>query len=184
MSSKDQTVNAGDNEGPDRLQPSRWRRRAVIGAMAALLGGAVATLSRGSTGAGWCGWKGHGRWGHSCGWHDARDLRDRVGQRLEWLLGEIDADAGQREEIRALVFEAVTDLSGLGARHRANHAALLEVLGQERVDREALEHVRSKAIELAEDASRRVTAALADLAGILTPAQRARLAKMPGSAGR
>ena len=52
-----------------------------------------------------------------------------------------------------------------------------EVLAAPTIDRSKLEALRSDHLKLADDASRRITAAVAEAAEVLTPAQRADLAR-------
>lgn len=59
--------------------------------------------------------------------------------------------------------------------HAARREAL-ELLAQERVDPAALEALRAKHLQLADQASRRLTRAIAEAADVLTPAQRKELA--------
>jgi len=54
------------------------------------------------------------------------------------------------------------------------------VLSQDHVDRAALETLRAEQLQLAEQASRRLTQALADVADVLTVAQRKQLAERIG----
>jgi Spy/CpxP family protein refolding chaperone len=54
------------------------------------------------------------------------------------------------------------------------------LLSQPAIDRAALEALRADQLQLAEQASRRLTQALADVADVLTPAQRKQLAERAG----
>ena len=60
--------------------------------------------------------------------------------------------------------------------HRSAHAELHEILSAPSVDRNRLETLRAEHIRLADEASKRITLALADAAEILTPEQRAAVA--------
>src|SRR5207247_1603810 len=53
----------------------------------------------------------------------------------------------------------------------------VELLSQQHVDRAALESLRADQLKLAENASQRLTQALADVADVLTPEQRQQLAE-------
>ena len=55
---------------------------------------------------------------------------------------------------------------------------MIELLGQETIDRGALESLRVQELELAEQASRTLVAGIADVAESLTPAQRAELLEL------
>jgi Spy/CpxP family protein refolding chaperone len=54
------------------------------------------------------------------------------------------------------------------------------LLAQPTIDRAALEALRANQLQLAEQASRRLTQALADVADVLTPEQRKQLAERAG----
>ena len=56
------------------------------------------------------------------------------------------------------------------------HRRAAELLGQPTVDRAQMETVRAEHLRLLDEASRRLTGALADAADVLTPEQRRRLA--------
>jgi Spy/CpxP family protein refolding chaperone len=56
----------------------------------------------------------------------------------------------------------------------------IDLLARERVDRAALEALRADQLRLAEQASLRFTQALADMADVLTPAQRKQLTERIG----
>jgi len=60
--------------------------------------------------------------------------------------------------------------------HDARRQAI-ELLSQQNIDRAALETLRTEQLKLAEQASQRLTQALADVADVLTPEQRQRLAE-------
>jgi Spy/CpxP family protein refolding chaperone len=66
----------------------------------------------------------------------------------------------------------VDDLFRLRQQHQANRDAFHAQLGGATVDRAALEEVRKSEIALADEASKRLVRALADVADVLTPEQR------------
>ena len=63
--------------------------------------------------------------------------------------------------------------------HDARRQAVA-LLSQESIDRAALETLRAGQLQLAEQASKRFTQALADVADVLTPDQRKQLAERIG----
>lgn len=84
---------------------------------------------------------------------------------LKHLYIEIDATEEQKQRLEPIV--------------RNLHAArgeALKLLSQERVDASALEALRARQIQLADEASRTLTRGLVDAADVLNPAQRRRLA--------
>jgi Spy/CpxP family protein refolding chaperone len=121
------------------------------------------------------GWRGF-RHGH----HDPGGLHDpeRFGEHAALFLRVVDATEEQQARVREIATAAVQDLVSLGASHHANREALADVLGAATIDRSALEALRSEEIALADRASRRIAAALADAAEVLTPEQRAELVEL------
>jgi Spy/CpxP family protein refolding chaperone len=77
--------------------------------------------------------------------------------------------------VKTVVQETWRDLSPLREQHQAQRQALLAVLQQPSVDRQALEQLRQAKLQLAETASSRLADATADIAEVLTPEQRAEL---------
>jgi Spy/CpxP family protein refolding chaperone len=102
------------------------------------------------------------------------------GQHLERMLKhlyvEIDATEEQKRALEPLVKQAAHDLLPLRERLHAGRREALELLAQERIDPAALEALRAQQLGLADEASRRLTRAIADAAEVLTPAQRKQLA--------
>ena len=96
-------------------------------------------------------------------------------KRIDRMLDRVDASDGQRAEVKGIVGEAVAEMKELGGFYRETRQALLDTLGAENVDREALEELRLANLETVDQASRRLVAALADVADVLTPEQRREL---------
>ena len=112
---------------------------------------------------------GQGRW-HG---HGPIDL-DRM---LKHLYVEIDATEEQKQRIEPIVKQAANDLLPMRERLHAGRREAVELLVQDRVDPAALEALRAKQIGLADEASRRLTRAIAEASDVLTPAQRKGLAE-------
>lgn len=150
----------------------RFLRRAVIGTLVA---GAVAGLgARALAHGGWSGWH-RGGFMHAA--LDPAAMEERLDRMLRHLYVEIDASEAQQQQLAPLVKAAVRDLLPLRQRlHEARRQAV-ELLTQPSVDRGALETLRAEQLGVMEQASRRLTGALADVADILTPEQRRALAE-------
>jgi periplasmic protein CpxP/Spy len=137
--------------------------------LATLIGGAAAAAS----------FSAFGRRGHHGGHHgpvDPAQLEQRLDRMLKHLYVEIEATEEQKQRLDPIVKQAVKEVAPL---RQSQHAARKEAIGllaQERVDTAALEALRAKQMQLADQASRRVTKALVDAAEVLNPAQRKRLA--------
>jgi Spy/CpxP family protein refolding chaperone len=104
--------------------------------------------------------------------HRPMDL-DRM---LNHLYVEINATEEQKQRLDPIVRQAANELAPVReSLHNARRDAL-GVLAQDRVDPAALEALRARQIQLADQASRTVTRALVDAAEVLNPAQRKQLA--------
>ena len=111
---------------------------------------------------------------------DPAKLDERLDRMLKHLYVEIDATEAQRQQLAPIVKSAARDLLPVRARiHEARRQAV-ELLSRESVDRAALEALRVDQFKLVEQASMRLTQALADVADILTPEQRKQLAERIG----
>jgi len=89
---------------------------------------------------------------------------------------EIDATDEQKQRLEPIVKQAVKDLLPVREKARAARAQALALLTGDTIDRGAIEALRAEQIQLAEQASKRLSQALADVAEVLTPAQRKDLA--------
>jgi periplasmic protein CpxP/Spy len=100
-----------------------------------------------------------------------------IDRMLKHLYVEIDATEEQKQRLEPIVKQTAKDLLPLRENLHAARREAIELLSQERVDPSALEALRAKQIGLADDASRRLTRAIAEAADVLTPAQRKGLAE-------
>jgi protein CpxP len=117
----------------------------------------------------------HGR--HGWGWrrHGHALSEERIRAHVEWMLRGVDASAEQIDEIARIAADAAKELHAARDR-RADHAAITAALSAEVVDRAALETLRAEHVAALEAASHKLTETLAQVAEVLTPAQRAELA--------
>lgn len=160
-----------DTHAPKRRW--RWARRA-------LLGGAVVALL-----AGMGAWFGHAqhppRHWHHAGFHagslDAEDAVEWAQFATQRMLRRIDATPEQKTRIDAIVAAAVKDLLPMREQGRRAREDALRLVAAPQVDRDAIETMRAAQIDLHDRASRRLAAAIGDIAEVLTPAQREALAK-------
>lgn len=123
------------------------------------------------------------------GWHragfmgaplDPARLDERLDRMLKHLYVEIDATDAQKQQLAPIVKAAVQDLLPLRSRLRDARRQAIELLSQPSIDRAALETLRAEQVSLAEQASKRFVQALADVADVLTPAQRKQVAERLG----
>lgn len=98
---------------------------------------------------------------------------------------EIDATAEQQDKLRAIVRDAVKDLLPVREKIQAARATARELLTQQTIDRAAIEKFRADQIAIHDAASKRLIAAVADAAEVLTPEQRRKINDMlPGHGAR
>jgi Spy/CpxP family protein refolding chaperone len=118
---------------------------------------------------------GHGfRRGH--GPIDPADLDKHLERMLKHFYVEIDATEAQKARLEPIVKQTAKDLLPMREQLHAARREAMELLTQERVDPAALEALRAKKLALADEASRRLTRAIGEVAEVLTPAQRKELA--------
>jgi protein CpxP len=114
------------------------------------------------------GWAGH----HGFGAMSPEAAKEHLQVAAKWALRDVDASDEQQERVSAIAAGAVDDLFRLRQRHLDNREAFHAQLGGASVDRAALEEIRKSEMELADEASKRLVRAVADMADVLTPEQR------------
>jgi Spy/CpxP family protein refolding chaperone len=137
--------------------------------LAALLGGLAAAI----------GFKAFAHGGHHrrmSGPIDPAELDQRLDRMLKHLYVEIDATEAQKQKLAPIVKNTARDLLPLREQLHAGRGQAIELLTKDSIDRAAVESLRSQHIRLADDASRRLSEALADVAEVLSPGQRRQLA--------
>ena len=155
-----------------------WLGIAGVAAMGALvLGGAIGTSAPAQA---------HGRWllggaHRGDGGPDPERVRAHAKLATHWVMRMVDATGEQEERVQGIVAAAASDLLELAPSHREHREALAALLGGDSIDRAALETLRAAELALFETASRRLAAAVADAAEVLTPEQRAELAELHGA---
>jgi Spy/CpxP family protein refolding chaperone len=116
-----------------------------------------------------------GGWHHGSvmdGTHSVAEVNAHVDHVLEHFYTEVDATETQKAQIGPLVKQAVDDLLPLHAQIHAARAQAELALTQTTVDRASLEAVRQQHLQLAEQASKRLSQLIGDVGDVLTPAQR------------
>jgi Spy/CpxP family protein refolding chaperone len=121
----------------------------------------------------------HHSWGGRWGGHamSPEAAKEHLQIASKWMLRDIDASAEQQDRVNAIVAGAVDDLFRLRDRHQQNRDAFHAQLGGVTVDRAALEEIRKSEMGVADEASKRLVQALADVSDVLTPEQRQALAE-------
>jgi Spy/CpxP family protein refolding chaperone len=89
----------------------------------------------------------------------------------------LDATEDQKKRLADIATAAARDLLPMRARMREARREARQLLAAPTVDREAIEALRASQMANADAASRRLAQAIADAAEVLTPEQRAKLAR-------
>lgn len=144
--------------------------------LAALIGGAAAALS----------WNAFARrGGHSHhGPMDPAQMEQHLDRMLKHLYVEIDATEEQKQKLDPIVKDAAKELAPLRRNLQQARREAINLLAQDKVDPAAIEALRAKQMQLADQSSRRFTKALVDAADVLNPAQRKKLAAHFARRGR
>ena len=99
---------------------------------------------------------------------------ERMVDRLGWA---VDASSEQKQKIKAIIQHVADDLRPMREQHMDMRRQIRDVLAAPTIDRGKLEALRAEHMRLADQASQRITTALAEAAEVLTPDQRADLAR-------
>ena len=174
----DTTETPQPSSTPTDRSRRRFFRPAAIVAVIVIVGLATGIgLKALAYGHGFGGWH---RGGFMSGPIDPARLDEHLDRMLKHLYVEVDATDAQKQQLAPIVKGAVRDLLPMRERMRDARMQAVALLSQPTVDRAALEALRANQLKLAEQASRRVTQALADAADVLTPEQRKALADRIG----
>lgn len=118
----------------------------------------------------------HGSHGLGAGMlKDPAGAKQHVGAAVEWALRGVNATDEQKQQARRITDRLIDDLAPSIEKHRGFREAMARELAKPEIDRGALERLRRDEIALADEASKRAVAAIADLGEVLTPEQRAEL---------
>lgn len=171
--------------GPRRLTRRHpWRRMSMAGAMAlsiAIVGVAGPSWAQGGPPREWGG-------PHRGGMDAHREPGGAGPQRggmmfgpgsVERLVNRLarltDASTDQKQRMNAIAQNSGIEILALRQRHLAARQQIGAILAAPSIDRGKLEAVRLEQMKLADEASKRITTALADIAEVLNPIQRAEL---------
>jgi protein CpxP len=99
---------------------------------------------------------------------------ERMVDRLAWA---VDASSEQKQKLATIAQKVTDETRGLRDRHLDLRNQVRDVLAAPTVDRGKLDALRAEHLKLAEEASHKITTALGDAAEVLTPQQRADLAR-------
>jgi periplasmic protein CpxP/Spy len=170
------TTQSPQTPDPSKAHPRRlfFKRAAIATAIAGVVAGVGWKAFAHAGGP----WYSHG--GFMGASLDPAELDQRIDRMLKHLYVEIDATDAQKQQLAPIVKSAAADLLPLRAQMRDARRQAITLLSQEQIDRAALEALRAQQLQLAEQASKRITEALGDVADVLTVAQRKQLAERAG----
>jgi len=163
---------ASRNDKPRR----RFLRRAAIATALAGLAAVIGVKAIAHAGGPWR-WHRAGFMGASL---DPTKVDEHLDRMLKHLYVEIDATDAQKQQLAPIVKSAARDLLPVRAKIHDARRQALDLLSRDTVDRAALEALRADQLRLIEQASMRLTQTLADMADVLTPAQRKQMAERIG----
>lgn len=152
--------------------PAKRRRRGRTLLLGALFLGAAAVLTTGALQAFGLGPFRSG----GCGHMDPAQVEKKIDRIAGWIVEDLDGTPEQQARLAAIAKAAARDLEPLHDELVAGKREVVAILTAEKVDREALEAHRVRHVQLMEEASERLVAAVADAADVLTPEQRAKAA--------
>jgi len=159
----------------------RWSRRTA----ALLTGGLMAAASTGAIAQGFPGMFGHGGYGGP-GWQESADpaaLQKRAEGMVRMMLADVNATPEQEQRIAKIMSDTMTAMRPVRQSHMAARRKMMDLLAQPAIDRQAVEALRAQELASAEQASRRMTQSMIEVAEVLTPEQRAKLAERMRSRG-
>lgn len=100
-----------------------------------------------------------------------------AGRGLSRALDAVDATAEQEDRIWAIIDGARGELRPMMREFRDTRDSVVKLMSAETIDRAAAETLRAERIAAIDTASKKMTAAMLDAAEVLTPEQRAELAR-------
>ena len=181
----EQTNQTPENENPAQAgaaQPAAPakksnRRKWLIGGGAVVLafGALIATkgvmADRGFTRAGWSGHHGHGMHRN----FDPAKMGKKIDFGVDLILGRVGADDGQKTKVAGTIKGVLGQVPEFRKGHMEAHKQLFTLLKADKFDKDALEKLRVERIKALDEASKKVAAALGEVATTLTDKQRKEL---------
>ena len=157
---------------PEAKPKPRRLRRFLFAAALLLTGGVIGAVIAGPTLG-----QGFGHFGPRHHTSERMFFPDPIGRGVERLGWAVDASSEQKAKIDAVAQKAADDLFELRAKHLEARKQIIATLAAPTIDRARLEALRVDQMKLAETATKRISDAVADIAEVLTPGQRADLAQ-------
>ncbi len=99
-------------------------------------------------------------------------------QRINHLAKAADATPEQKDKLNQLSKAAMVDMQPLQTQHQTARQQSMQLLAASSIDRSALEQLRVRQMGVADAMSQRRLKLMVDMAEVLTPAQRSKLAEL------
>jgi protein CpxP len=100
---------------------------------------------------------------------------ERMGRMMDHMLEGLGASDAQRTQIKQIAQSAAADLKAQREAGRGMHERALQLFTAPNVDAGAVESMRQQMLARHDQASKRITQAMLEIARVLTPEQRAKL---------
>jgi Spy/CpxP family protein refolding chaperone len=155
---------------------TRNRRRWVAAALTAAVVGAFGAQIPAYAHEGSC-HSHHHAWHKHHGKMSPQKMEQRMEKRIDHMLDRVKATDEQKQKINAITKSAFTDLQPLHQQRRDLRRKAMALLTQPTIDQAAFQQLQTQQQQLADKISQRRDQALIDAAQVLTPEQRADLAK-------
>jgi Spy/CpxP family protein refolding chaperone len=154
----------------------RWVAAALTAALTAAVVGAFGAQIPAYAHEGSC-HSHHHAWHKHHGKMSPQKMEQRMEKRIDHMLDRVKATDEQKQKINAITKSAFTDLQPLHQQRRDLRRKAMALLTQPTIDQAAFQQLQTQQQQLADKISQRRDQALIDAAQVLTPEQRADLAK-------
>lgn len=98
-------------------------------------------------------------------------------KRLQHMLDEVKASDAQKKQASSIVKATLEQGTPLAEKLHDNHLQMRKLISAAALDKDAIEALRAEQIKLADEASKQMTQTMLAVANVLTPEQRAKLAR-------
>lgn len=167
-----QQHNHGHHTGQARRPWRRFLLAALVGGLTA--GAGAHAFAHGGPFGGMGGPRG---WGMGAGETDPAAMQRRAEGMVRMWLADVDVSEAQQKRIAEIMSTTMRELAPLREKHREGRQQAIAALAKPQVDRNALEAIRAQQLALADQMSRRMTQSMVEVAEVLTPEQRAKVAE-------
>jgi len=168
------------------------KRFAVFGAASLLAVGTFASVAHSGGGffghgnhmGGFMQGSGHGMDGSMRGSHDPAKFEEHLEKKLKHFAIEFDATDEQQAKLKTIITALMKEVQPMKAQLRETREQLHALMIQPKIDRVAIEKLRSEKIALVDTLSKKVTLAFTDAGDVLSVEQRVKLGEMMSKFGK